>query len=114
MDAIATTERKDAWSIDLVGKLYAGDAAAIRELFKKAMDGGAKHILLDCARLDQVDSTVLSTLIAGLKLIKAGPGGKIVFVGASEHVVRLLTLTKMNQFFPIAKDRAAALALLDA
>jgi hypothetical protein len=29
-------------------------------------------------------------------------------------VVRLLTLTKMNQFFPIAKDRAAALALLDA
>lgn len=112
MEAKPLAEKPDTWSIDLVGKLYAGNATTIQELFKKALDGGAKNILLESSRLEQVDSTVLSTFIAGLKLVKAKEGGKVIFVGVSEHVNRLLTLTKMNLYFPVTKDQAAALAVL--
>lgn len=105
--------RTDVYAIPLVGKIYAASASSVQDQFKKALTAGAKHILLDCSRLEQVDSTILSTFIAGLKLVKSQRGGKIVFCAVGEHIKRILSLTKMDQYFPIAADEKAAIALLD-
>lgn len=99
--------------ITLTGKIYAASSSQIQDQFKKALDAGAKHIVLDCSMLEQVDSTILSTVIVGLKMAKAKGGGKVIFFKVGDHIKRILTLTKMDQFFPIAADEASALALCD-
>lgn len=109
----AVAVRADVFRIPLAGKIYAASAAAVQADLKQALDAGAKHILLDCSMLEQVDSTILSTFIVGLKMVKAKGGGKIVFVKVGDHIKRILTLTKMDQYFPIAADEQAALALCD-
>jgi anti-anti-sigma factor len=98
----------------LTGKVYAPDAQAVESEIRKAVEKGAKNLLLACFSLEAVDSAVLSAIIAGLENLKSRKGGTIVFMGANETISRILQITKMDRFCPLVADETAALALLAA
>ncbi len=104
----------DIFRFVLSGKVYAPDAPAVEAELKKAVDKGARHILLACFSLEQVDSAVLSALIAGLEEVKKRRSGRIVFMGINDTVKRILAITRMDKFFEIVADESAAMTLLTA
>jgi anti-anti-sigma factor len=96
----------------LTGKVYAPDAPAVEAEIKKAVARGAKSVVLACYSLEQIDSAVLSAIIAGLECVKSAGNGQVVFIGVNPTVRRILELTKMNKFFPMVENEPAALALI--
>lgn len=102
------------YRLPLSGKIYAGNVGELEAEFKDAMGKGAKHILLECSGLLQVDSTALSAIIAGLKTLRTGGGGQIIFIGLNDHIRRILSLIKLDKFCPVVDDEAAALAVVQA
>jgi anti-anti-sigma factor len=111
-NAVAVAGTADVYRLVLSGKVYAPDAPAVEAELKKAVDKGAKHIVLACFSLEQVDSAVLSAIIAGLEDVKKRRSGRVVFMGLNETVKRILTITKMDRFFGLAADETEALAML--
>lgn len=110
--AAAVPESPEIFRLALCGKVYAPEAPAVEAEIDKALAKGARHFVLACSALEQVDSAVLSALIAALEKVKSRKNGKIVFVGVNATVRRILSLTKMDKFFPIAADEAEALSLI--
>jgi anti-anti-sigma factor len=107
-----TPESNDICEIELVGKLFLAEAAALQSRFVEAAASGAKHLLIRCERLQQMDSTVLRAIIAGIRILHEKTGGKIAFAELNPHIGRLLTITGLAQYCYIAKTRGEALAML--
>lgn len=104
--------RPDVYALPLVGKLFLQEAPELEARLKEAVESGAKHLLLECAKLQQMDSTIMRVIIAGIRMLHSKSGGKVAFVAPTTYVSRLLTLTRLDQFSIRAKDEAEALAQL--
>ncbi|HNW94528.1 MAG TPA: STAS domain-containing protein [bacterium] len=98
--------------IVLNGKLYGQESQNLEVHLRKAIDGGARNILLDCTALEQIDSASLTALVSGLKYLRAKRGNKLLCFAVNPVVARVLTLTKIDKYIPIVADRAAALKAL--
>ena len=104
--------RPDVYRLALIGKLYAPEAEPLQECLSQAVADGAKHLLLDCTMLQQMDSTIMRAIIVGMKKLNEAGGGKVVFAGSNEYVTRILSLTRIDRYSVLAKDEAEALTLL--
>jgi len=111
-EAVALKDNPNIYSMPLAGKLYAAQAGELEVQIKNAVSNGAQHLILDCGSLEQIDSSALSAIISGLKYLYVRTKGKIVFLNINQHIERVLQLTQMTDYFPIAKDSDDALALI--
>ena len=84
--------------------------ASLAPEFKAEMmtivNGGAKRIILDMGAVKLIDSSGLGTLVSILKALNGQ--GSIVIRGASQSVLSLFKLTRMDRVFTIESDTAAA------
>ena len=89
--------------------------APLKEVVAQRLEGGVRHIVLDLASVNVMDSCGLSVVI-GLK--KAAEAGLASFslAGLSPVVRRLFTLTKLERVFAIHPDvpTAVRIALTEA
>lgn len=69
------------------------------------------HFILDMKELSQIDSSGIGALLAVYTSCKKRQL-QIVFYHFSDDVYRVLVLTRLENFFPIAKNREQAVALL--
>jgi anti-sigma B factor antagonist len=69
---------------------------------------GQELIVLDLSEVDFVDSSGLGAIVASLKML--GGKGDLVIAGASDKVMSLFKLTRMDRVFQIftGKDEAVA------
>jgi anti-sigma B factor antagonist len=69
---------------------------------------GQQLIVLDLSEVDFVDSSGLGAIVASLKML--GGKGDLVIAGASDKVMSLFKLTRMDRVFQIfaGKDEAVA------
>ena len=84
-------------------------ATSFRERMAELIQQGHRHIVLDLAVVNFLDSTGLGAIVSSLKRLE----GKGVFVicGACEMVMDVFRLTRMDRVFPIVPSVEEALAL---
>ena len=82
-----------------VGQLYEELAELTRE--------GVRHLVIDVAELDFVDSTGLSAIIAAHKRVEAS-GGELIVLDPSRDMRRLFEITGIDNYLNIRPSEAAS------
>jgi anti-sigma B factor antagonist len=107
---VTTRELGDATVMDIVGRigLADGSAAQVRDAIRALVEQGKKHIVLNLAGVDFVDSSGLGELVRTHASVR-GHGGQLKLVNPSKHVHDLLKMTKLDCVLDIEQDEASAL-----
>lgn len=80
-------------------RLDAAVAEGVKGEIKRIVDGGERHLIVDFANVQFMDSSGLGALVGSLKLM--GPGGQMEIINASAIILKVLKLTRMNKVFKI-------------
>lgn len=105
--------KDDVAILSLSGKFLAGsDGPYLRQKVKDLMDAGTRKLMVDFSGVPYIDSTGLGFL-AGARVTAQAAGAGLVLASLSPHVRRILDDVNLTQFFVIADNEAAALALLN-
>lgn len=81
----------------LDNRLDSAEASDFKDKLHNLIDDGKKKLILDMERVEFVDSSGLGAIIACRK--KMGTEGELVIASASEAVVGLFQLTRMDRVF---------------
>jgi anti-sigma B factor antagonist len=104
-------ERSDAGVhiVNVSGEIHVSTAPAFREQLNAVIEGGTAMLVLDLSGVDFIDSTGLSVLLNGLRLVNQRHA-RMALVCANPTVMRLFQITSLDATFDIFDDRAAAIA----
>lgn len=92
-------------------RLDAAGAQAFKQAIMAPLDRGINRVVLDLSRVDFMDSSGLSCLLAGRKSI--GSNGILALAGITPKVMQLFRITKLDRgVFPLYPDVDAAVAAL--
>jgi anti-sigma B factor antagonist len=106
---VTTRELGDAVVVDIVGRLALGDGtAALRDVMRNFAEQGKKHIILNLAAVNFVDSSGLGELVRTHASVRSH-GGQLKLVNPSKHVHDLLKMTKLDRVLDVVQDEASAL-----
>jgi anti-sigma B factor antagonist len=104
-------ERSDAGVqiLNVRGEIHVSTAPSFREQLNAVIEGGGTLLVLDLSGVEFIDSTGLSVLLNGLRLINQRHG-RMALVCANPTVMRLFQITSLDATFDIFEERAAAIA----
>ena len=88
----------EAYIFSLTDKIYSDVSEQLEQQLFLAIDNGAKYIVLDCTRLDQIDSSGLSAIIVAIKKITKERQGEILSFGQNPSIMTVFELTKLDRF----------------
>jgi anti-sigma B factor antagonist len=105
-----TTRQVDGVAIlDLSGRITLGDGSVtLRDAVKDTLGKGSKHILLNLADVDYIDSSGLGELVSAFTSVK-NQGGELKLLHLTDKVHDLLQITKLYTVFDIKDDEASAI-----
>ncbi|HEX3543756.1 MAG TPA: STAS domain-containing protein [Candidatus Acidoferrum sp.] len=110
---VTTRELGDAVAVDVVGKIALGEGSGqLRGTIRELMDKGKKHIVLNLAGVDFIDSSGLGELVRTHASVRTH-GGQLKLANPSKHVHDLLKMTKIDRVLDIEQDEASALNSFD-
>jgi anti-sigma B factor antagonist len=110
---VTTRELGDATVLDIVGRIaLANGNAQLRDAIRVLMEPGKKHIVLNLAGMDFIDSSGLGELVRTHATVRSH-GGQLKMVNPSKHVHDLLKMTKLERVLDIEQDEASALNSFD-
>ena len=78
----------------------------LRRRLDEPIHGGCRDLVVDLSRVTILDSTGLGVLVGRLKLMRS-QGGRMRFVGATDRVLKVFTLTGLDrvlEMFPTLQD----------
>ncbi len=113
-EALDTTVRytdKHTAVIVVTGDVDLHTSSVLRAEALTAMTRGARHLVLDMAEVDFVDSTGLTTLIVLLHATEKA-GGSVRVARVPERLERMVTMTGIAELLPMHDTVADALAAL--
>jgi anti-sigma B factor antagonist len=105
-------EERTADGIDIVsvsGEIHVSTAPRFRLALDEVIARGDGTLVLDLSAVEFIDSTGLSVLLNGLRLLNQR-NGSMALVCTNPTVLRLFEITSLDTTFDICSDRAAALA----
>jgi anti-sigma B factor antagonist len=92
----------------LDGRLVAGDAVeALRDRVRALCQGGALRQVLDCGRLDYIDSSGLGTLVHAHSTL-VNKGGGLALLHLNERNLELMVITKLSTVLELFDDELEA------
>ena len=92
--------------IQFSGSLDVNTSDQMRRQINDCADKGSTLLLVDCADISFMDSSGLSSLVMGLKLMKT-KGGKMALCNLNDQVKMLFQLTGMSKVFEIFPNKEA-------
>jgi anti-sigma B factor antagonist len=99
--------------LSLSGRFTMADLPGlVKDAVTRALDAGAKHIVLDLSDVRYIDSTRLGELIASHVTVSRR-GGRFTLAGTPERIVELLTVAGLDgvfERFPTVEDAKRRLA----
>jgi anti-sigma B factor antagonist len=95
--------------IGVRGEIHVSTAPAFAQRLSAAIDSGKTAMVLDMSGVEFIDSTGLSVLLNGLRLVTQ-MHGRMAIVCANPTVLRLFQITSLDDTFDIFDDRAKAIA----
>jgi len=109
---IAVRFKDDVAILSLSGRFLAGsDGPYLRQKVKDLMDAGTRKLIIHFADVPYIDSTGLGFL-AGARVTVQNAGARIILASLNRHVRKILDDVNLTQFFVIAENEAAAMAML--
>jgi len=94
------------------GEIHVSTAPQLMQGLSAAIDGGKTAVVLDMSGVEFIDSTGLSVLLNGLRLITQ-MHGRMALVCTNPTVLRLFQITSLDDTFDIFGERASAIAHVD-
>lgn len=109
MDLELQRREKDGVSIfDLKGRLVGGEPVQfLRETLTNAIGAGARHVILNLAGVEYIDSSGLGSLVITFTSVKK-QGGMLKLLNLSKRNIELLVLTKLTTVFEVFDDEQSA------
>ncbi len=96
--------------LDLSGRITLGEGSVtLRDATQDALAKGSKHILLNLADVNYIDSSGIGELVSAFTTIK-NQGGELKLLHLTKKVHDLLQITKLYTVFDVKDDEAAAIA----
>lgn len=105
---IKEKEKDGVVILALNGELTIDSLDTLKEIFKKTISRQARKVLLDCKKLEYVDSVGFSCLIQFSKDLK-GIEGSLFFSNLTPKVRSLFAITKLDSVFKIFEEQNEAL-----
>jgi anti-sigma B factor antagonist len=106
-----TTQSGAVTVITLQGNLMGGpDASTLNGQLHSLLAEGKKHVVLDLAGVQFINSSGLGLLIGGVTTMRSA-GGSLKIAGASEKILGLIRITKLESVFetyPSVDDAVAS------
>jgi len=92
---------EDVYVIQVLGEMDLYNAGSLKELVQKMLEKNIHCLVIDMELCEYIDSTGVGTLLGIYNQVKQR---KIAFSlsGVKGTVLKVLTLTKLNEFFPLA------------
>lgn len=84
--------------VSLEGEFDISNVPELTRLLKAAQ--GADDVIIDCSRLDYIDSTGLTQLFKLYQTIESS-GGSIYLTGVSSHIRKVFALTRLDAVFKL-------------
>lgn len=107
--AIAHRDREGIEILDLDGRLVFGEEdLQFRNEIDKLLRAGKNRVVLNLARLAEIDTTGLGTLLFALAKLRKEGGGLALVNLRSSHI-ELLELTKLETVFEVFDDEQEAI-----
>jgi anti-sigma B factor antagonist len=95
--------------IRVSGEIHVSTAPEFAQRLSAAIDSGKTAVVLDMAEVEFIDSTGLSVLLNGLRLVTQ-MHGRLALVCTNPTVLRLFLITSLVETFDIFDDRTKAIA----
>jgi anti-anti-sigma factor len=95
--------------VDMVGEIDVNAVARIRDTLGDLSRAASPQIVINLAGATYIDSSGLGILMAARREALKG-GGRLALCGMTKEVRMVLELTRLNKFFEIYDDEAAARA----
>lgn len=95
--------------VDVVGEIDVNAVTRIRETLGDLTKAASPQIVVNLARATYIDSSGLGILMAARRDALKG-GGRLALCGMTKDVRMVFELTRLNKFFEIYDDEAAARA----
>jgi anti-sigma B factor antagonist len=109
---ISTTSRGDVTVVALSGNLMGGpDASALNAKLHELADTGKVRVVLDMSGVQFMNSSGLGLLIGGVSMLK-NAGGVLRIAGASEKILALIKITRLETVFETYPSVEAAITSL--
>jgi anti-sigma B factor antagonist len=104
-------ERSDAGAqvVNVSGEIHVSTAPSFREQLTEVIESGGTALVLDLSGVEFIDSTGLSVLLNGLRLV-GQRHGRLALVCTNPTVMRLFEITSLDATFDIFEERTAAIA----
>ncbi len=112
--AYETQRVENSFILKLDGDLIGDEAGPkLVELVSDALNNGIKTTIIDLSQVRYISSSGIGVLITMLTKMR-NAGGEVVLTSPSEHVKKLLIITKLNNIFTVYEDLQTALEKLTA
>jgi anti-sigma B factor antagonist len=105
-----SVESIDGWQVlRLAGEVDVATAPRLRDRLVQLVNDGPPQLVVDLSGLSFIDSMGLGALVSGLKRARAHDGD-LRLAGPSDHVAKVLSITRLDQAFLVAATVEDALA----
>jgi anti-sigma B factor antagonist len=106
-----TTRQVDGVTIlDLSGRITLGEGSVqLRDAVRDLLAKGQKHILLNLADVNYIDSSGIGELVSAYTTVR-NQGGELKLLNLTKKVHDLLQITKLYTVFDVKDDEAKAIA----
>lgn len=96
--------------ISISGRLNAVSAPELKTNFKKQVELGKKEFIVDLKETSFIDTSGLSTLVSGLKMIRE-VGGTLRLAGLNDQTMTVFKITMLDRVFEIFATKDEALKM---
>src|SRR5271154_4218128 len=94
--------------LDISGRITLGEGSALlRGLVRQLLDHGRKHIVLNLADVNYIDSSGIGELVSSFTAVKK-EGGELKLLNLTKKVHDLLLITKLFTVFDVHSDEQKA------
>ncbi len=101
----------DIQVFSIFSDVQAGHVTPLGEKFEKLCEGPAVKLIFDMQGAQRIDSSGIGELIKARNDI-IEKGGKVVLMGVHSRVERLINVSGLQEYFPIAVSLSDAIKLL--
>jgi anti-anti-sigma factor len=106
---VRSTDVPGASVLAIHGDVTGGSEPALMDAYARAVDGGARTIVLDFAGLEYMNSGGIGLLVTLLVRSKR-QGQRLLAVGLSDHYREIFSLIRLDEAIGIHDDATAAVA----
>ena len=106
---VRSTDDPSAAIVAILGDVTGASEGALMDAYVKAVDGGARTIVLDFAGLEYMNSGGIGLLVTLLVRAKRH-GQRLLAVGLSDHYREIFSLIRLDEAIGIHDDATAAVA----